>query len=187
VRAKKAPGTSRPGTALGTGKGRVATRGGGEVIELEYGITVYPARAEGGRWRAVWHEDGQRQQCEAPTEEKLAGKLEKVSERLAADAPNVTRTGADLIAWYLNPDRLPAERRWSRKHADTQRRLCERLLAAYLSAHRTMINGSAPCAARLSRSVLARLALLAAEARLSLNIRVVFVACWLAGLGKQLW
>src|ERR1700761_401453 len=37
------------------------------------------------------------------------------------------------------------------------------LLAACLSAHRTMINGSAPCAARLSRSVLARLALLGAE------------------------
>ena len=31
-----------------------ATRGGGEVIELECGITVYPARSEGGRWRAVW-------------------------------------------------------------------------------------------------------------------------------------
>jgi hypothetical protein len=41
------------------------------------------------------------------------------------------------------------------------------VLVAYLSAHRTMINGSAPCAARLSRSVLARLALLAAEARRS--------------------
>jgi TniQ len=38
------------------------------------------------------------------------------------------------------------------------------VLVAYLSAHRIMINGSAPCAARLSRSVLARLALLAAEA-----------------------
>ena len=39
-------------------------RGGGEVIELEYGITVYPTRDEHGRWRAVWHEDGARQQCE---------------------------------------------------------------------------------------------------------------------------
>ncbi len=42
-----------------SGNGRAATRGGGEVIELECGITVYPARAEGGRWRAVWYEDGQ--------------------------------------------------------------------------------------------------------------------------------
>jgi hypothetical protein len=37
---------------------RAATRGGGEVIKLELGITVYPPRQEGGRWRAVWHEDG---------------------------------------------------------------------------------------------------------------------------------
>jgi hypothetical protein len=43
--------------------GRAAIRGGGDVIELGCGITMYPARSEGGRWRAVWHEDGQRQQC----------------------------------------------------------------------------------------------------------------------------
>ena len=94
------------------------------VIELEHGITVYPARTPGGRWRAVWYEDGVREQCESVSEGKLAAKLEKVTERLAADAPNMRRPGADLIAWYLNPDRLPAERRWSRRHADTQRRLC---------------------------------------------------------------
>ena len=45
-----------------------------EVIELVCGITVYPARSEGGRWRAVWHEDWERQQCEAATREKLAPK-----------------------------------------------------------------------------------------------------------------
>jgi hypothetical protein len=44
---------------------RVATRGDGEVIELDLGITVYPTRDEGGRWRAVWHEDGERKQCES--------------------------------------------------------------------------------------------------------------------------
>jgi hypothetical protein len=38
-------------------------------------------------------------------------------------ASNMTRPGADLLAWYLNPDRLPVEGRWSRKHADSQRRL----------------------------------------------------------------
>jgi hypothetical protein len=32
---------------LADGNGRAATRGGGEVIELECGITVYPARSEG--------------------------------------------------------------------------------------------------------------------------------------------
>ena len=84
-RAKKA---SRAGRhpVLASGNGRAATRGDGEVIELEYGVTVYPARSEQGRWRAVWHEDGQRQQCEAATEDKLAGKLEKVKVRLEADA-----------------------------------------------------------------------------------------------------
>jgi len=58
-----------------SGTGRAATRGSGEVIELEYGITVYPAREEPGRWRAVWHENGERQQCEAASEEKLAARL----------------------------------------------------------------------------------------------------------------
>jgi integrase len=107
------------------------------VIELEHGITVYPARKPGGRWRAVWYEDGVREQCESVSEEKLAAKLERVTERLAADAPNMRRPGADLIAWYLNADRLPAGRRWSRKHADTQRRLCQRFAAPVI--------GTVPC------------------------------------------
>jgi hypothetical protein len=36
-----------------SGNSRAATRGGGDVIEMECGITVYPARPGGGRWRAV--------------------------------------------------------------------------------------------------------------------------------------
>jgi hypothetical protein len=87
---------------------------------------VYPPWDKGGRWRAVWLEDGERQQCESVSEEKLAAKLEKVRQRLSTGASNMTRPGADLIAWYLNPDRLPVADRWSRKHADTQRRLCQR-------------------------------------------------------------
>jgi hypothetical protein len=87
---------------------------------LERGITVYPARSEGGRWRAVWYEVGERKQCEAATEGSLTPKLEKVAERLKADAPNMRRTGADLIAHYLDPDRLPVRDRWSRRHAGTQ-------------------------------------------------------------------
>jgi len=113
---------------------RAATRGDGEVIELELGITVYPPRDKGGRWRAAWYEDGERQQCESVSEEKLAAKLEKVRQRLAMGASNMTRPGADLIAWYLNPDRLPVERRWSRKHADSQRRLCQRFAAPVIGA-----------------------------------------------------
>jgi hypothetical protein len=88
-----------PGRMLAGGAGRAATRGGGPVIELGCGITVYPAREEQGRWRAVWHENGQRQQCEAASEEKLAAKLAKATERLQADAPNITLRGADLIAY----------------------------------------------------------------------------------------
>ena len=61
-------------------------------------ITVYPAREEQGRWRAVWRENGARQQCEAASEEKLAAKLAKVTERLEADAPSMSRPGADYSA-----------------------------------------------------------------------------------------
>jgi integrase len=103
------------------------------VIELEYGITVYPPRSEGGRWRAVWYEEGERQQCQSKREERLATRLEKITERLAADAPNMRLAGADLIAHYLDPDRLPVDQRWSRKHAFTQRRLCERFAAPVIA------------------------------------------------------
>jgi hypothetical protein len=51
-----------------------------------------------------------------------------------ADAPNLERPGADLIAWYLAPGRHPADRPWSAKHADTQRRLCERFIAPVIAA-----------------------------------------------------
>jgi hypothetical protein len=95
---------------------------------------VYPAREEQGRWRAVWYENGERRQCEAASEEKLAARLAKVTERLEADAPNMTLRGADLIAFYLSPDRLPVQRQWSRKHAHTQRRLCERFAAPVIDA-----------------------------------------------------
>jgi integrase len=103
------------------------------VVEVEGGITVYPARCPGDRWRAVWYEDGRRRQCEAISETRLAARLAKVSERLAADAPNMERPGADLIAYYLSPLRHPAGKPWSRKHADTQARLCARYLAPVIA------------------------------------------------------
>ncbi|MGD0604728.1 MAG: hypothetical protein ABSA53_14140 [Streptosporangiaceae bacterium] len=96
--------------------------------------TVYPTREEQGRWRAVWHENGERQQCEAASGDKLAAKLAKVTERLEADAPSMTLRGADLIAFYLSPDRLPVQRQWSRMHAHTQLRLCERFAAPVIDA-----------------------------------------------------
>jgi integrase len=86
------------------------------------------------RWRAVWHEGGRRRQCESVTEAGLAARLEKVTERLVADAPGMERPGTDLIAFYLSPDRHPAGREWSRKHADTQRRLCARYLAPVIGS-----------------------------------------------------
>jgi hypothetical protein len=133
ARGRAKSGRPAPGRMLAGGTGRAATRGGGPVIELECGITVYPAREEQGRWRAVWQENGERQQCEAASEENLAAKLEKVTERLEADAPNMTLRGADLIAFYLSADRLPVQRQWSRKHAHTQRRLCERFAAPVIA------------------------------------------------------
>ena len=112
-----------------SGDSRPAARGGGDAIEMDFGITVYPPRDGKGPWRAVWVEDGRRRGCESVSKEKLAGKLEKVKERLAVGACSTERPGADLIAWYLDPDRLPARKQWSRKHAHTQRRLCERFIA----------------------------------------------------------
>jgi hypothetical protein len=130
----RSPSTGQPGALL-RGDARAATRGDGRlVLELEWGITVYPAQEEGDRWRAVWQENGRRRQCEGASETRLAQKLEKVTERLAADAPGMERPGADLIAYYLDPDRLPVAKRWSRRHADTQRRLCQRFVSPVITA-----------------------------------------------------
>jgi hypothetical protein len=61
------------------------------------GITVYPGRGAG------WYEGGVRRQCEAVSEERLAGRLEKVTDRLAADAGNMERSGTELIGYFLSP------------------------------------------------------------------------------------
>jgi hypothetical protein len=112
-----------------SGDTRKTTRGDDRVVvELDSGVVVYPAREPGDRWRAVWYENGRRQ-CQALTEDRMAAKLEKVSARLAAEATNTERPGAELIAHYLSPLRHPAGKAWSRKHTDTQRRLCDRYLA----------------------------------------------------------
>lgn len=59
------------------------------VIELECGVTVYPPQAEGELWRAVFIENGRRRFRQAASEAGLAAKLEKVTERLQADASNM--------------------------------------------------------------------------------------------------
>jgi len=72
-----------------------------------------------------------------------------------AGAPNMTKPGTALIAWYLNPDRHPVAQRWSRRHADTQRRLCQRFAAPVIAtitcqdiatAHTQAIVNAAPTA-----------------------------------------
>jgi hypothetical protein len=95
---KRVAAKPKPASRVAGVETRVATRGDGDVIELDLGITVYPPRDKGGRWRAAWYEDGERKQCESVSEEKLAAKLKKVRQRLAMGASNMTRPGADLIA-----------------------------------------------------------------------------------------
>ena len=57
--------TGSGSTAAVNGSTREGTRGDGRaVVEVAGGITVYPARSAGDRWRAVWYEDGRRRQCE---------------------------------------------------------------------------------------------------------------------------
>jgi hypothetical protein len=73
------------------------------VIEVGFGILVYPPEAEGEPWRATFTENGQRRFRQGATEAKLAAKLAKVTERLQTDAVNMERPGADLIKHYLDP------------------------------------------------------------------------------------
>jgi hypothetical protein len=47
------------------------------VIELDFGILVYPPESGGEPWGAVFTENGQRRFRQGATEAKLAGKLEK--------------------------------------------------------------------------------------------------------------
>jgi hypothetical protein len=130
------------------------------VVEAECGILVYPPEAEGEPWRATFTENGRRRFRQAQTEAELAAKLAKVTERLRAGAPGMERPGADLIAHYLDPDRLPVSKRWSRRHADTQRRLCRRFAAPVIAAvtcqdittgHMQQIVNSAPTASEGDR------------------------------------
>jgi hypothetical protein len=88
-------------SAGAAGAASSAVPGSRAAIVTDQGITVYPARCEGGRWRAVWYEpDGSRGQCQSVSQQGLAVRLEKVTERLAADVPNMLRSGRELIGYY---------------------------------------------------------------------------------------
>ena len=162
------------------------------VIELDFGILVYPPQTGGEPWRATFTENGQRKYRQGTTEAKLAAKLEKVRERLSADAANMERPGADLIAHYLDPDRLPVEERWSRKHAHTQRRLCERFAAPVIGVvtcqdiqiwHTQQIVNAAPTAGEGTRVAGLLSALVAAgiQAGYLTNLRLAKVHWQAAG------
>ena len=161
------------------------------MLELDGGVTVYPPVAEGEPWRAVFTEGGRRRYRQGATEAKLAAKLAAVTERLEADAPDMERPGADLIAWYLSADRLPAGRRWSRKHAHTQRRLYERFAAPVIAAvrcqdikiwHMQQIANAAPTAGEGARvaGMISALVFAGIEGRFLANPRLAKVH-WQAG------
>lgn len=79
--------------------------------------------------------------------------------------PTCSAPAADLIAWYLSPERHPAGQAWSRKHTHTQQRLCQRFLLPVLGgmvskdilvAHTQRALNAAPTAgegARLRRCI----------------------------------
>jgi hypothetical protein len=165
-RSRRPAGVGRTGNSeLGPGRllgdAHSSARGFGRlVVEVGCGVVVYPPEVAGEPWRAVFTENGRRRFRQASSEAGLAVKLAKVTERLAAGAPNMERPGADLIAHYLDPDRLPADRRWSRKHAHTQARLCERFAAPVIdlvvcqditTGHTQQIVNAAPTAGEGAR------------------------------------
>ena len=116
------------------GAARESARSDGRtVIEAEHGITVYPPAEGGEPWRAVFIENGRRRYRQAASEPALAEKLAKVAERLVGEAANMEQPGAALIAYYLSPGRHRPDKRWSRKHTHTQRRLCERFVAPVIA------------------------------------------------------
>ena len=137
--AQRAPGGGKKsrggrGPARVSGDTRESVRDSARVVvEGECGVLVYPPEEAGEPWRATFTENGRRRFRQAMTEAELAAKLAKVTERLRAGAPDMERPGADLIAHYLDPDRLPVSKRWSRRHADTQRRLCQRFAAPVIA------------------------------------------------------
>ena len=78
------------------------------VIELEFGILVYPPETDGEPWRATFTENGQRKYRQGATEAKLAAKLEKVNERLRRRGEHgAARRGPDRAL----PGPRPAARR----------------------------------------------------------------------------
>jgi hypothetical protein len=104
-------GRSPKGPRVG-GDARESVRPARPVVELEFGILVYPPEADWEPWRAVFTENGQRRFRQGATEAKLAEKLQKGRERLSVGPGNMERTGADLIG------RGRGRRLWCRHPSD---------------------------------------------------------------------
>ena len=114
-------------------RGHPGRRPGDRAGVRDHGVPGPRAsRAAGGRSGT---RTAQRRQCEA-RDRGEAGRQAGEGHRAAGSrrAEHGRCRGADLIAYYLSPDRLPVQRQWSRKHAHTQRRLCERFAAPVIGA-----------------------------------------------------
>jgi hypothetical protein len=111
----------------------------GPVWILRDEITVYPARDNNPDcWRAVWYDpDGTRRAARATGEAALVKKLEPVHNRLRLDTDNDACTGAELLAWYLSPDRLPVGKAWSRSYRTAQEHLCRMYIQPTFESLRT--------------------------------------------------
>ncbi len=103
----------------------------------------------------------------------------------------MSKPGAELIAHYLDADRLPVSKRWSRKHAHTQRVLCERFAAPVIAmvtcqdmkaSHMQKIVNSAPTAGEGDRvrRMISALVTAGVEAGYLVNSRLAKVH-WQAG------
>ena len=143
------PARGRPRGARPGGPGRAARR---RILAERDGARGHPGRPPGDRAGVRDHgvpgprgagplagglarERRSGSQCEAATEAKLAAKLEKVTERLASRRAEhgAARRGPDRVL-PVRRTGSRSERQWSRKHAHTQRRLCERFAAPVIGA-----------------------------------------------------
>ena len=102
------------------------------VIELEYGITVYEARFDGNRWRAVSYEDGERRRCEVSAGRHAAppGWRRSPSGSGSRRPEHETARRGPHRALPRSDRLLPGrDQRWSRERADTQRQDCAAIAA----------------------------------------------------------
>lgn len=115
------------------GTARIGRRG--PVWDLGDNVVVYPPADRTGPWRAQWRgPDGRRKACRAASEQLLADKLDPLLRQWRNEPALGGATGAQLIEWYLSPDRHPVDRPWSRSHLAGQRRLCRRFLLPVIGA-----------------------------------------------------